>query len=238
MGADANAIDALRQKLGDEAFHQAMQLMSTPPPRMSEEIAALLAALPEHRVTLREVLATLKGRAYTLLLLILALPFCQPIPMPGLSTFFGAIIALIGLRLSLRLEPWIPARMLERPLSTRLLVRALTAAGRLVRMLEVVLRPRWSFLVEWTLLHHLYGAMICVSGLFLLLPLPVPLSNVLPALAIVLLAAAMLERDGLFGILGFITFAITLVVFGGIFIGSAAAIEALREWFAGNPPSD
>ena len=205
---------------------------------MSEEIAALLAALPEHRVTLREVLATLKGRAYTLLLLILALPFCQPLPLPGLSTFFGAIIALIGLRLSLRLEPWIPARMLERPLSTRMLVLTLTSAMRLVRMLEVVLRPRWSVLVEWTLLHHLYGAMICLSGVFLMLPLPVPLSNVLPAFAIVLLAAAMLERDGLFGILGFVAFALTLVFFGGIFLGGAAAIEALRKWFSGIPPGD
>ena len=80
--------------------------------------------------------------------------------------------------------------------------------------------------------------MICVSGLFLLLPLPVPLSNVLPAFAIVLLAAAMLERDGLVGILGFVTFAITLVVFGGIFLGGAAAIEAVREWFSGIPPGD
>lgn len=211
---------------------------STPPPRMSEEIAALLAALPEHQVTLREVMATLKGRAYTLLLLILALPFCQPLPLPGLSTFFGAIIALIGLRLSLRLEPWIPARMLERPLSTRVLALTLTSAMRIVRMLEIVLRPRWSFLVEWTLLHRLHGAMICVSGLFLLLPLPVPLSNVLPAFAIVLLAAAMLERDGLFGILGFIAFALTLVFFGGIFLGGAAAIDAVRQWFSGIPPGD
>jgi hypothetical protein len=203
---------------------------------MSKEIHALLAALPEHRVTLREVLATLKGRAYTLLLLILALPFCQPLPLPGLSTFFGAIIALIGLRLSLRLEPWIPARMLDRPLSTRVLVLTLTSAMRLVRVLEIVLRPRWSFLVEWTLLHRFHGAMICVSGLFLLLPLPVPLSNVLPAFAIVLLAAAMLERDGLFGILGFVAVALTLAFFGGIFLGGAAAIEAVQEWFAGFPP--
>lgn len=205
---------------------------------MSEEIAALLAALPEHRVTLREVVATLKGRAYTLLLIILALPFCQPIPVPGLSTFFGAIIALIGLRLSLRLQPWLPARMLDRPLSSRLLARTLMAAKRLVRILEVVLRPRWSFLVKWTLLHRLHGAMICVSGLFLLLPLPVPFSNTLPALAIILLAAAMLERDGLAGILGVIAFAITLGFFGGIILGGAAAIEPVREWFAAFPRRD
>ena len=48
----------------------------------------------------------------------------------------------------------------------------------------------------------------------------------------------MLERDGLVGILGFITFAMTLVVFAGIFLGGAAAIEAVREWFSGIPPGD
>ena len=207
------------------------------PLRMSEEIAALLAALPQHRVTLREVLATFKGRAYTLLLLILALPFCQPLPLPGLSTLFGTIIALVGLRLSLKLEPRIPAAMLEKPIPTRLLVVTLTATMRIVRMLEIVLRPRWSFLVEWTLLHRLHGAMICVSGLFLLLPLPVPLSNVLPAFAIFLLAAAMLERDGLVGLLGFIVFGITVVVFGGIFLAGVAALEVVWEWILRFPRS-
>jgi len=210
----------------------------TSPPRMSEEIAALLASLPQDAISLREVMATMQGRVHTLLLMILALPFCQPLPLPGLSTFFGTVIALIGLRLCFRLEPWFPAGLLDRKFSPRTLGRILSSTKRLVRALEVMLRPRWSFLVEWTLMHHLYGAMICVSGVFLLLPLPVPLSNTLPALAIVLLAAAMFERDGLVGLLGIIVFALALVFFGGIFLGGAAAIHAVREWFAGIPPGD
>jgi len=205
---------------------------------MSEQIAALLATLPQDAITLREVIVTLSGRVHTLLLLILALPFCQPVPLPGLSTFFGTIIALIGLRLCFRLEPWFPARLLDRKFSPRTLGRVLTSTKRLVRALEVMLRPRWSFLVEWTLMHHLYGAMICVCGVFLLLPLPVPLSNTLPALAIVLLAAAMFERDGLVGLLGIIVFALALVFFGAIFVGGAAAIDGVRQWLSGFPAGD
>jgi hypothetical protein len=170
--------------------------------------------------------------------MILALPFCQPVPLPGLSTVFGTIIALIGLRQCFRLKPWFPARLLDRKFSPRTLGRVLTSTKRLVRALELMLRPRWSFLVEWTLMHRLYRAMICVSGVFLLLPLPVPLSNTLPALAIVLLAAAMFERDGLVGLLGIIAFALALVFFGGIFLGGAVAIQAVREWLGGLPPGD
>ncbi|MGI8603088.1 MAG: exopolysaccharide biosynthesis protein [Verrucomicrobiales bacterium] len=208
------------------------------PPRLSEEIAGLLDALTEHSISLRDLLVVLKGRAYTLLLIILSLPFCLPVPLPGLSTFFGAIIALIGLRLSLRLEPWLPKRMLDTQLSARTLVRILKPARRLARIFEVLLRPRLSFLVEWTLLHHLSGAMICLSGVLLLLPLPVPLSNIVPALTIIFLSAATLERDGVFVILGIIAFTITIIFFGGIFIGGAAAVQVVREWFSGVPPGD
>jgi hypothetical protein len=70
--------------------------------------------------------------------------------------------------------------------------------------------------------------MTCISGLFLMLPLPVPASKILPALTIIFLAAARLECDGLC----VIAFAITLVFFG------AAAIHAVREWFSGISPSD
>jgi hypothetical protein len=37
-----------------------------------------------------------------------------------------------------------------------------------------------------------------LSGLLMLLPLPIPLTNTLPALTVVLLAAGAIERDGLF----------------------------------------
>jgi hypothetical protein len=198
----------------------------------------LLAAVTEHPVRLRELLVVMKGRAYTLLLIVLSLPFCLPIPLPGVSTFCGAVIAVIGLRLSLRLEPWLPARMLDTQLSADTLRRVLPPARRVALAFEWLLRPRLSFLVEWALLHHINGAMICLSGILLMLPLPVPFSNVLPAITIICLAAATLERDGVFVIFGVIAFALNLVFFAGIFLGGAAAIRALRDWFAGVPPGD
>src|SRR5688572_16940567 len=128
------------------------------PKKLSAEIDGLLASLGEHPTTLRKIMEVIQGRAYTLLLILLSLPFCLPLPLPGLSTGLGAVVALIGLRLTLRLEPWLPARILDAEFSSQMLARILKASGRVTRTLEILLRPRWSFLVDWVLLHHFYGA--------------------------------------------------------------------------------
>jgi hypothetical protein len=200
------------------------------PPRLSAEIERLLATLGERPVTLREAIVVTRSRAYTFLLIVLSLPFCLPIPLPGLSTALGAVIALIGLRLSMRLEPKLPARVLDAPVPSSKATLILNGALKVVRGLETFLRPRWCFLVDFAVLHHFYGAMICISGVLLMLPLPIPFSNLLPALSVIFLAAALIERDGLFIIAGTVFFLLTLAFFAGIFFGGAAMFGWLRDW--------
>lgn len=217
--------------------------MVTPPPRLSTEIQGLLETLGERPVTLREFISVTRSRAYTLLLILLSLPFCLPIPLPGLSTALGAIIALIGLRLSMRLEPKLPAKVLDAQVPAAKVALILNGALKIIRLLETVLRPRLCFLVDFAVLHHFYGAFLCISGVLLMLPLPIPFSNLLPALAIIFFAAALIERDGYFIIAGTVMFIVTVAFFAGIFFGGAAMIGWLRDWFSSgyNPletPSD
>lgn len=199
------------------------------PPRLSQEIGVLLESLKDHPVPLREIFGVLHGRAYTLLLILLALPFCLPVPLIGLSSPFGLIISLIGLRLSLRQEPWLPRHVLDRKVSRKLLSPVLSASQKVVASLEFLLRPRWAFLVDFNPLHHLYGVMIFISGI--LLPLPIPFTNLFPAATVVLLAAALLERDGYFVIAGTVFFVVTVCLFSAIFFGGAAVVRWLKDWF-------
>src|SRR5262245_40843190 len=76
----------------------------------------LSVALAERAVTLREVLVALQGRAYLLLVLLLALPFITPIPLPGLSTPFGLAIALVAARLAAGQRPWLPKKLQRKEL--------------------------------------------------------------------------------------------------------------------------
>lgn len=208
----------------------------TPPvggPRLSEELARLIETFSERPVTLREVTEVLHGRGYTLLLILLALPFCTPIPLPGLSTPFGLVIALVGFRLSLRQAPWLPARLLDTRLPPGFFAAVLGAARHVLRVLEWGLRPRWTALVGEGVLQHVYGAMILVSGALLLLPLPVPLSNMLPALVVVLIAAALLERDGCCALAALVSFALTLCFFAALAWGGAEGIGWLTGRLGG-----
>lgn len=201
--------------------------------RLSEEIGLLVAAFAERSVTLREVMSVLRGRAYTLLLILMALPFCTPIPLPGLSLPFGLAIAVIGFRLALGQTPWLPARLLDTRMPPRFFGRLLGAAWRLIRMLETVLRPRWIWLVRSRPMHPLTGAVLCVSGLLMLLPLPIPFSNGLPALTVVLIASALLEDDGYCLMAGGVAFLASLAYFGLLTFGGAELAGWLRDVFGG-----
>ena len=78
-----------------------------------------------------------------------SLPFSTPIPLPGLSTPFGFIIALIGARLSLGQKPWLPQRLLDTRLPPKLFAKVFGAARALLKGFEYFLRPRllWALVL-------------------------------------------------------------------------------------------
>lgn len=184
----------------------------------------------ERPVTLREVIYTLRGRAYTLLLILLSLPFITPLPLPGLSTPFGLAIGFIALRLSLGQRPWLPMKLQRKELPAGFFSKVFTVAARVIAFLEKFLRPRLAALTASVALLRLHAFVILLAALTLLLPLPIPFTNSFPAWAILLLAAGLLERDGFFILAGYVVFVLGVLYF--VFLGEAAAqlVEALWRW--------
>lgn len=202
-----------------------------PPPRkLSVELADLRDRAGQRVITLREVIYTLHGRAYMLLVLLLSLPFVTPVPLPGLSTPFGLAIALIALRLSLGQRPWLPMKLQRRELPAGFLKKLFSVAERVLRFLEKFLRPRLTYLTDTPFLVQLHALLMLTAALALLLPLPIPFTNSFPAWTILLLAAGLLERDGLFILAGYLIFAAGVFYF--IFLGEATAalLHELVQW--------
>lgn len=200
-------------------------------PKLSEELTRLVESFAERSVTLREVITALAGRAYDLLMLLLALPFLLPIPVPGLSFVLGVVIALIALRLTLGQKPWLPARLLDRSLPPKFFPTLLGGAARLIRALEVMLKPRHLWLMMQPL-PRFHAAVIFIAAFVLLLPLP-PGTNFPPALCIVLMAAGLLERDGRFIIAGYVTFFLNVVFFTLFAFYGQKVIHSLWVWWRG-----
>lgn len=203
-----------------------------PPPKLSEIIARIIGEFRERPVTLREVIIVLQGRAYNLLMLLLALPFLLPVPLPGLSTLLGSVVAVIALRLTLGQKPWLPARLLDRELPPKFFPSLLAGAGRVLRFFEVMLKPRQLWLTASPLLVQLHAFIIFVAALVLLLPLP-PGTNFPPALCIVIMAGGLLERDGRFILAGYLAFAFNWVFFAAFAIYGQRLLHVIWGWIAG-----
>ena len=196
------------------------------PRKLSEEFALILREFEVETVTLREVLGLLHGRGYVLLIMLLSLPFCQPVPLPGLSTPLGLIIGLIGARLVLGQKPWLPAKLLNTRLPPAVFAKVFAVTQRIVAWFERLLRPRLLWLTATTRLLQLHAAPIVLDAFLLLLPLPLPFSNLLPAWGILLIAGGLLERDGLFILAGYLATAASTVY---IALSGSVVLYAMRH---------
>ena len=150
------------------------------------------------RISIGDLLTALGDRATAALMFIFAFPNVLPTP-PGTSTILGAPLIFLAAQLMLGRAPWLPAFVSRRSMSqadfTRLVKRIVPW---LVRA-ESLLRPRLELLARPPM-EYFVGLLSLL--LAVLLVLPIPLGNMLPALAISLLALGVLERDGIWVLAG------------------------------------
>ena len=203
------------------------------PPAFSAELRDLVARFDDRPVRLGELLEATQGRGFHLLLVLIALPFVGPVPLPGFSIPFGLVVALLGTRLALDQGPWLPQALLRRELPPHSLGRLLGAASRIMQALEHVLRPRLGFVPDHVVFSRIAGFLIALSGLMLMLPFPLPFSNSLPAWTVLFLAAGALGRDGLFFFAGCASFMLSVAFFTAVALGGAGLFEKLRSLIAG-----
>lgn len=200
---------------------------SGPAARLSVELRELSRRFAGGTVRFGDLFEATQGRGYHLLLLVIALPFVGPIPLPGVSLPFGFVVTLFGTRLALDRKPWLPAALLRRELPARRVPQVLLGASRMMSALELVVRPRWGFVPNHAVFGRIAGVLIAISGLMLMLPLPLPFSNSLPAWTVILLACGALGRDGLFFFAGCGAFLLSVAFFALVFLGGGRLFDLL-----------
>jgi hypothetical protein len=192
--------------------------------KLSSTIRADSGGLPPYTVTLRYLLEAIGEQGMLLLCAVLTLPFMIPVSIPGVSTVFGLAILSIGVGVTVNRVPWLPRRILDRPLSTVSLRNAFDKSASIVSRLERLVRPRWLWLTRTPTIRFTHGLSLVLSALLLMLPFGlVPFSNTLPALAALLLALGLIERDGVSIAAGYVMNVVTIVYFGSLVAGAIAA---------------
>lgn len=168
---------------------------------LSDDLQAVLEHAAGNAVTVGELTDVLRERGLAMVLIVITFPFLIPIPTMGLSAPVGLAVVIYGACVALNVKPWLPGLLARRQISYAMLKKAIGFACRWVRLAEKLLKPRLKFML-WPGINIPIGLSLIFCGVFMSLPLPIPFTNAIPALAILLLLAGLIERDGVFVLAG------------------------------------
>jgi len=184
--------------------------MSVPQRSLTGDLEALLAHANGRPITIGSAMEVMRSRGTAMVMLLATIPVTIPGLASALAPVVGAALAVYGVQLMISPRTPVPGFLGRRTLSYRALERIVHIAIRFGRPIEHLLQPRLTFLSQGPM-RIVNGAAIAFVGVFIALPLFIPLSNELPAVFAILLLLGVIEGDGVLLLLGQIS-ALALVV--------------------------
>jgi hypothetical protein len=198
------------------------------PRRTSHLLRDFVTSHPEQRISLGVLRDALGDRGFGVLLFIFALPNLVPVNIPLLSAVLGLPLVLLAAQLTYgRHKPWFPRWLTERSFPREGFANVVLRSLPYLEGAERLLRPRLTVLLSWTG-ERLIGLAILILALVLFLP--IPFANWLPACAIAIIGLAIVEKDGLAVLVGLAVGVASLVVAAAVVIG---LIKAFLLVFSG-----
>ncbi len=191
--------------------------LGAPHPRkkLSEILDDLADDPSKDRVSISDLVVAMHGRAFGALLLVFAFPNALP-AIPGTSSILGMPLLFLSAQMMLGMGVWLPKIISHRSMSRGDFANLVERVNPWLEWADRFTAPRLSFLTEPVALRPL-GAFCLVLSVVLVLP--VPLGNMLPGIALCLIALGVLERDGLW-------------ISGGVIVGAIALLIAWAVVYA------
>jgi len=198
----------------------------------SVSLADLLTSIANdtahERISVAYLLTALQDRALGALMFIFAVPNVLPTP-PGTSALLGAPLVFLTAQLALGLRPWLPKIIAERSILRSDFAVWIARATPWLHRAQRLLRPRFVAAVRPPS-EYLIGTLCFILAVILFLP--IPLGNMLPALAICLFSLGILERDGVWVLAGLLASIVSMAfVWGVIYAIVKSAIFIITHAF-------
>ena len=161
---------------------------------------------PTGHFTLGWLMSGLGKHSFGILLLILAVVAIAP----GASILAGVLLLIPAFQMIMGQPfPVFPRRVAAYSLPTPHLAALVQRAVPVLKYLEKTIHPRWPTPGELT--KRLVGTVVAILAVSLVF-FPIPLSNIVPALVIAVIALAYVEEDGLLLSVGLMAAVIVLAV--------------------------
>ena len=194
------------------------RVASSVPVPTSVHLSRMLDRVDGERVSISWLMGELGERSFGLTLLVMAMIAL----LPGASTLVGLLIAWPAVQLVLGHDKAVlPKVMARREVDVARLSRIIAVVAPRLAWAERLIRPRWPDFFRSS--RRLTGTTMLLLGLTLISP--VPFTQVVPALVIMLLALAYLEEDGFALLLALLAALGSLVVTGVTVWGAVETID-------------
>ena len=187
--------------------------MSPTVKKFSYTLQEIADSLKPEGLTLWNLLELLADRGLLIFCVLLTLPFLLPVSIPGSSVPFGFLIFLISLGLIRDKPPKMPEKIMRRQINREQLKPVLVKGAAFFKKIEFLIHPRLLFLAERSVMTRANGLLMGIAAALMILPLPIPFTNTLPAYTILFLSLGSLERDGAVILLGYGMFLATFGYF-------------------------
>ena len=202
--------------------------------RASDTVLRISSEIPVDGITFEDFLDLIGEQGGLLSCIILVAPFLLPVSFPGSSLPFGLAILLINVGIILKRHPLIPKTIMDYRISQSNMLKVLNGMSRVLTALDKFTKPRLTILADRTLIDYFNSTVMILSSFLLMLPLPVPLTDFLPAYSILFLALGKIERDGYMILAGYFLATVTAIYFILIFILGLSGIKALLAFLGIN----
>ncbi|TAX58370.1 exopolysaccharide biosynthesis protein [Rhizobium leguminosarum] len=160
-------------------------------------------------LSIGEALEAMGSTSIAFTILFLAIPALTPIPGP-FGMVFGTALALVSLQIVAGgRKVWLPAIVRDRRVSSTTLDLVVGHAVPVIARVEKVVRAGRLQAFTGPTVQALLG--IPVFLLAVVIALPIPFGNILPVFSLVVLAVALMERDGLVTLIGLLLTLATIV---------------------------
>lgn len=155
---------------------------------------------PSERLTVGDIVAVLRDRAFALLVVLLGLPNCLPMP-PPIPLICGLLLGLVAAQIVAgRPTLWLPRALLHRSIAKGDVKRAVDRALPVFRRLERWSRPRVT-VFDTPSAMRLMGFLLLALSMGLLFAAPV-VGQIPLGVAVCLVGLGLVERDGVVVMVG------------------------------------
>lgn len=195
-------------------------------PSLAANLRPLLKARAE-RVSLHDIIEHVEDSGgLAPVVFVLTLPVLLPLP-PGVSMVLALPLLLVAPQMIVgRKDLWLPEKLARQSIDREKLHKLFKRILPWIEKVERVAHPRLTFLTGRT------GAAlagVACTAMAIVLVLPLPFANLVPALTVCMLSLGVARRDGLMVLAGlaFLALAVVIVVWG--LHGARLGLHALMK---------